>query len=241
MTRNRLYMFAAIAAMLVVAVAGYFVGVQPQLARASTDDAQRQSVVTANASNNEELARLKAQAVKLPEMRDRLAALEASVPSDADMSSFYGELNAVAGATGVTISSITTSDALAYTSPTAAEETTAPAGSTATAEPSSSASASASPSAQATSPGVTTNGQITASNFSAIPVAVSIDGSFDQALEFARGVQSGARLFLIDAVSSAASSSSTEDGASGTTWTFGGYVYVLSKDANVASGAPANG
>ncbi|WIB35892.1 hypothetical protein [Curtobacterium sp. MCJR17_043] len=117
MTRNRLNMVLAVLAMVVVAAAGFFLGVQPQLSRAATDGAQQATVEHENAVKSGELARLRQQAKTLPEMRTALAELQASVPSSDRMSAFYDEVDQAATTAGVTVSTITTSDATAYIPP----------------------------------------------------------------------------------------------------------------------------
>jgi Tfp pilus assembly protein PilO len=224
MTRNRLNMLLAVVAMVVVALAGFFLGVQPHLAQAASDRVDQVSVDATNGTTAAELARLKQRAESLPALKAELAKLTASVPASASMSSFYGAVDGVAARAGVQVSAITTSDAVAYAAPAAATSDTA------TADP----SATAEPTAAATSP--VTDPAISGKNFSAIPVSVSVDGSFDQALAFVGGLQDGARLFLVTTVSSSASQDSTDQAATAaTTWTFGGYVYVLTAEADTAA------
>lgn len=235
MTRNRLNLLLAIAAMLVVALAGFFLGVQPQLAQAAADRGQQVGVDATNRTTASELARLKERAKSLPKLEAELASLTASVPSSASMSTFYASVDSVAARTGVKVSAITTADAQAYTPPTSADGAATEPGTTASPEPTTTASPEPSATASAsTTPraSAATDPRITPANFSAIPVTVSVDGSFDQALAFVGGMQDGPRLFLVNAVSSTAAQATT-DGADGgasdvTTWTFGGYVYVLS-------------
>lgn len=234
MTRNRLNMLLAVVAMVVVALAGFFLGVQPHLAQAASDRTDQVSVDATNRTTAAELARLKDRAKSLPAMKAELAELTTSVPSSANMSSFYGAVDGVAARAGVKVSAITTSDALAYTAPVAAstavgtEDSSASAPGEATPEPT------AASTGAATAP--VTDPAISAANFSAIPVSVSVDGSFDQALSFVGGMQDGARLFLVTTVSSSISQDSTDPAAAAaTTWTFGGYVYVLTADSDTAT------
>lgn len=232
MTRNRLNMLLAVVAMVVVALAGFFLGVQPHLAQAASDRTDQVSVDATNRTTAAELARLKERAESLPKLKAELAVLTASVPSSASMSSFYDAVDSVAAKAGVKVSAITTSDAVAYTAPAAATdaETDAAAEATdgATAEPTTGAADGA------TAP--LTDPAISAANFSAIPVSVSVDGSFDQALSFVGGMQDGARLFLVTTVSSSVSQDSTDPAAAAaTTWTFGGYVYVLTAGSDTAA------
>jgi Tfp pilus assembly protein PilO len=233
MTRNRLNMVLAVLAMVVVAAAGFFLGVQPQLSRAATDGSQQATVEHENAVKSGELARLRQRAEALPEMRTALAELQASVPSSDRMSAFYDEIDQAATTAGVTVSTITTSDATAYIPPVTEAAPTATDGTepTAAATPTSTPSASATPSA----PGVTTDAQITGENFSVIPVTVSVDGSFDQAMSFATEVQDLSRLYLVTSITSSASEPSAESTeTSSTTWNFSGYVYVLDVDADAS-------
>lgn len=228
MTRNRLNMLLAVVAMVVVALAGFFLGVQPHLAQAASDRADQVTVDATNRTTAAELARLKERAESLPKLKAELAALTASVPSSASMSSFYGAVDSVAAKAGVKVSAITTSDAVAYTAPAAATDAAAEATDGATAEPATGAADGA------TAP--LTDPAISAANFSAIPVSVSVDGSFDQALSFVGGMQDGARLFLVTTVSSSVSQDSTDPAAAAaTTWTFGGYVYVLTAESDTAA------
>ena len=248
MTKNRLSMVIAVLAMVVVALGGFFLGVQPKLAQAAADGAQQATIDTQNAAKTTELERLRERAKTLPDLQEELATLTAAVPGTASMSSFYASVDDVAGRTGVTVSAITTSDAVAYSPPAAA----APSGSSddtptsaTTASPSSSATGAPTP------PPVTTDPAITAANFSAVPVTVSVDGDFAQALAFVSGMQDAPRLFLVNAITSSTADSATDDGApAATTWTFGGYVYVLAdtgsgddteSGAATASDAAANG
>ena len=228
MTRNRLNMLLAVVAMVVVALAGFFLGVQPHLAQAASDRTDQVTVDATNRTTAAELARLKERAESLPKLKAELAALTASVPSSASMSSFYGAVDSVAAKAGVKVSAITTSDAVAYTAPAAATDAAAEATDGATAEATTGAADGA------TAP--LTDPAISAANFSAIPVSVSVDGSFDQALSFVGGMQDGARLFLVTTVSSSVSQDSTDPAAAAaTTWTFGGYVYVLTAGSDTAA------
>ncbi|QYI96430.1 hypothetical protein K0028_12080 [Curtobacterium flaccumfaciens pv. flaccumfaciens] len=238
MTRNRLNMLLAVVAMVVVALAGFFLGVQPHLAQAASDRTDQVSVDATNRTTAAELARLKDRAKSLPAMKAELAELTTSVPSSANMSSFYGAVDGVAARAGVKVSAITTSDALAYTAPVAASTAAGTEDSSASATDEATDEATPEPTAASTgaATGPVTDPAISAANFSAIPVSVSVDGSFDQALSFVGGMQDGARLFLVTTVSSSISQDSTDPAAAAaTTWTFGGYVYVLTADSDTAA------
>jgi Tfp pilus assembly protein PilO len=240
-TRNRLSLLLAVLAMFVVAAAGYFLAVQPQLAQAADAHAQRATVEQTNASSQTELSRLRQQAKALPQMKARLAALSESVPDDAALPSFIDELNATATAAGVEVQSYTTSDAAAY-APTASTTATTSDAATGTATSAPSATATPTPTAApstASEPSLVTDPAVTAQNFSLVPAAVAVDGTYDQALAFVKGLQSGKRLFLITKISSAEASGS-ESGATGvSTWMFGGSLYVLDRSTDAAAPSSA--
>ncbi|OII12346.1 hypothetical protein [Curtobacterium sp. MCBA15_008] len=249
MSRNRLMLLLAAVAALAIAAGGFFLGVQPQLDRATAAKADRASVEAGNSTTRTELGRLREQAKSLPKMQAELAALRASVPSSASASTFISQLNATATATGVKVSTMTLGDAQAYAPPATAagsgEAASAEASSAATATPTPSATATASTPAVPAAPVTVTDSAITALNFSVIPVSVSVKGEFAQALAFVKGVQANPRLFLIDSISSSIETAASADSggvAETPSWTFSGSVYVLSDAGQKAtSSTPTNG
>ncbi|WP_144760646.1 hypothetical protein [Curtobacterium sp. 9128] len=244
MSRNRMMLLIAGVAAVVVVLGGYFLGVQPQLARASVARSDTADTASSNATTRAEIDRLREQAKSLPQMQASLAALRTSVPSVPNTSGLLTELNSTADAAGVTVATVTIGDPQAYSPPAATSPTGSAAAATGGSTPSPSPSATSEPTASPTAstpavPRATTNSAITSQNFSVIPVAVSVNGSFSQALAFVKGMQSDGRLYLIDSISSAtengsASTGSSDSAAATPSWTFSGYVYVLSDEA----GAP---
>ncbi|OEI67938.1 type 4a pilus biogenesis protein PilO [Curtobacterium sp. ER1/6] len=239
MSRNRLSLLLAVLSMVVVAVGGFFLAVQPQLAQTAAAHEQTSTVEQTNDTSRAELVRLRQQAAQLPSMRRELAALETSIPSKASLSSFIDELNGVAEASGMQVSSFTASDGTAYAPPAADATGSGSSASAATAAPSATATPAPTTAAATspTAPHVVTDPSITAQNLSIVPVTVAVDGTFDQALAFVKGVQASGRLFLITTISSAQKTGA--DGGAGTTatWTFGGSVYVLDRTAGASSTA----
>lgn len=247
MSRNRLMLLVAVMASVIVALAGFFVGVQPQLASARASEEQRQAATQTNASSQQRITQLAKENRTLSQQKAELAVLQGSIPTSLEQSSFYRELSDLAAADSVTIASLTTSDAQAYSPPQSADTSGGSTGST-------SGSATAAPTASATAaapqaPAAATNSAITSANFSAVPVSVGVNGSFAQATAYMKAVQNGKRLFLVNSiVSSAASASGSDtDAATGpTTWTLSGFIYVL-QDASstqaeqAASSSPSDG
>ncbi|SEA55344.1 hypothetical protein [Leifsonia sp. 21MFCrub1.1] len=227
---NRLWIIGSVLITVVVLVLGWIVGVQPQLAAAATATVQRIDVEQTNARYEAVLAKLKSEHDRLPELTARLAALAASVPSGTESSTFVTELNGVAAGTGVTIRSLTFSDAVSYKPPVApAEPTPTASGSTATPAPT------PSPSASPAAPAPVTSPLITSTNFFATPVQVGVRGSLSQVLDFLAGAQKGERLFLVTALSS---SPSTDEGVPEGTVdaTIGGYIYAVTPAGATAQG-----
>ncbi|TAM69501.1 MAG: hypothetical protein EPN48_09085 [Microbacteriaceae bacterium] len=243
MDRNRFWMVVAVFAMVAVVAIGVLLGVQPQLAAAAAADAQRASIVADNATKQAVLDKLKSDYRQLPELKAQLSELEASVPPSANLPQFIDAIGALAASTGTTIASITPSDAQAYAPPVnaaaaaAAGSAAADSKSTPAASPSPAATTPApTPTAPAApqAPATVTNPQITAANFVAIPITIGITGSYAQALAFVDGLQHGTRLFLVTTFASAGSDSNA---AGPTSWTIGGYAYVLLDPATATTPA----
>lgn len=226
MNKNRLSLFVALAATLVVLAGGWFLGAQPQLAQASDNSAQQADIDATNARNRAELHRLEKAYTSLDATKAELAALRASIPSSTDTASLLTQLNGAGAASGVTVTSITIGDPKSYT-PVAAEPDAS-----ASASPSAEATASAAPTAAATpaAPTPHSDAQITSANFVVVPVTVAVKGSYDQAIAFTKHVQNGDRLFLVNGL---AATSSDSGGApmDDQSWSLSGYVYVLADPA----------
>lgn len=214
MKSSRMRSLALSFLLVVVIIAGWLVGIAPQLADASNANANRATVLTQNAANEAILRKLKTDYAGIDELRKELSVLKVAVPSSAEISTFVTELNQLANTHRVTVRSITVNDAKAY----------APAALT----PGNGTSEASIP--------VTTNPRITSSNFIVIPVQFSVTGDYSKVLDFVHEVQVGPRLFLVSNLSSMGATDAkavTSGGQSGLNplqevdATVGGYVYVL--------------
>ena len=250
MDRKRLMMVAAALAAVIVVAGGYFLGISPQLQAAAAAQQQQASAASQNVAQTANLAVLKSQFSKLDSLNAQLASKQASVPADVSSAAFIKALTALASSTGVTISNISISPAIAYVAPVVASAAApvAPT-STASASPSASASATASatPSASASmplSPTVTTSPLITGTNFSDIPVTMKIQGSYAQMVTFVEGLRKGERLFLLTSIGNGDSASSGSNDPSNNTagsasssnagpgYSIGGLIYALSSSSS---------
>jgi len=194
MQSHRLISGATILLMIVLVVAGWFLVAQPQLAAAATANTALSGVQTEITRTQATIAQLRSQQKDLPKLEKQLAALRTSIPATAAASSFIDGLNALAASAGVTLTSISVSDGVAYTAPAPAAATGAPAPGS-TPEP----SASPTPAAPVVPTGWApkSDPRITGSNFVAIPVSISTVGDWNATLSFFHKLQSGKRLFLV--------------------------------------------
>ena len=209
--------FALSLLLVVVIIAGWLVGIAPQLADASRTNAKRVTVLGQNVANETILRKLKADYAEIDVLRKELSVLEVAVPTSAEISTFVTELNFLANSHKVIVRSITVNDAKPYT-PVALVAPTSGSGTS-----------------EASTP-ITTNPRITSSNFIVIPVQFSVTGDYSRVLDFVHEVQVGPRLFLISNLSSMGATDAkavTSGGQSGPNIlqkvdaTVGGYVYVL--------------
>lgn len=189
------------------------VGIAPQLAATAAANANRSTVLAANAKNQVVLSKLKSDFENIDQLKNELNTLRQSVPTQGGISSFVTELNGLASTHSVIVKSISVSDAKPYT-----------------------------PLAQ-TGPGnsdgatLVTDPKITATNFVVIPVQFAVSGDYSKVLDFVHDVQYGRRLFLVTSLSTTGStnskgvlSNSTKSAVSTSEKvdaTLGGYIYVL--------------
>lgn len=212
MNKSRFWVVAAILATVVTIAGGWFIGISPQLAAATSAKADRSQVMAANARNQILLAKLKRDYRNIDALKNQILTLQESVPPQADIPSFVTELNTLANARGVTLKSFSVSDAKPYT----------PIARNSTGENNLSGSAQ-------------TNPKITSNNFFPIPVQIAVSGDYGKVLDFVNDVQLGRRLFLVSALSSMGATNSK--GAKGSPTTSGagarvdssvsGFIYVL--------------
>lgn len=227
MDRNRLWTTGAVLAMVAVVAIGWFLGIQPQLASASTASQNLATTQAQNKASSTSLAKLKSDFAGIANLKQNLAALRDSVPSSAQISALVTEVDSLAGEHQVLVTSIGVSDAKAYTPPLVAPATPAAVTSSNPSPTPTPALTGAPVNAPATptAPTLVTNPKITAANFIAIPVQLAITGPYSNVLDFVRGLQTGPRLFLVTTLST--KSSTDKAAAASVDATVGGIVYVL--------------
>jgi len=199
-TNNRLWIIGSMALVLAIIAMGWFLGVSPKLSEAASASDQRTAAEAQNLTQEREVAKIKKQYERLPELQAELATVRAAVPSGGAMSALLDELHSLEQQNNVTLTDFTAGDAQPYTP------------------------------VESTSPRlVTTNSLVTAENFVAIDVSVSVTGDESRVMNFINGLQTGSRLFLVTdlaltqtlADSDSSTSSDTAQAA------ISGLVYVL--------------
>lgn len=239
MDKQRLVIAGVGVAILVVLGLGFVFGVQPQLSAASAASDQAATIQANNQTSEAQLAKLKQDYSNIDQFSGQLSDLKRSIPASPSLDELLADLRSLAASTGTTISGFNPGQAVAYTPP-AAPVTAAPtAGSTASPSPTPTPTAAAPAKPQA--PKTTTNSLITASNFVAIPLTISVTGTTDGAIAFLGALQHGSRLVLVTGFSGSEDKSGGASGAaaSGATWTINGLVYVLSGAQPAATPTPS--
>ena len=158
----------ATALVVVVVVAlGWFLGISPQLTRASVAADQLKDVQATNAQHEAELAALKKQFATLPEIEAELDGLRESLPAVPSFAEFMSDLSSIEARTNAQVIGYSTEPSIPY----AATE-------------------------EATNKGEVST-SVTGENFMAIPMSFEVGGTYAQNLDFVSRVQTNSRLFLI--------------------------------------------
>lgn len=106
MKGNRLWLLATVAAIALIVVVGWLLGINPRFAEAVTAASDRATVEALNAAQAAEIAALREQRENLADIEDELLELRQSIPATADTDSFIESLTAAAGAAGVELSRV---------------------------------------------------------------------------------------------------------------------------------------
>lgn len=227
MSTRRIWAIGCALVMTVSIALGWVLGASPLLTVAKAADEAREAAEAQNEVYSQELVILKDQFEGIDQLEDQLGDLRDELPSGAALPAYLKQLSTEAQQHSVTLSSITTADAIAY-APTAAEvpvvETPAADEATAT-EDAAVPATEAAAAAPALGAGVpVTSPLVTSENFIAIPITLGFEGSYENVLTFVEGLQKGTRLTAVTAFST------TKDGAE---------APAASGDADTPAAAPA--
>jgi len=202
----------------VVLLLGWFLGVSPVLEQVTAANLQTESLQLANAASTARLATLKKQFANLGPLQTKLTKLQESIPAEADIPDFLAEINALCAANGVSLTSLTVNDALAYVAPGAVVAPAAPAPGATPAPGTATVPTAADPS----------------TGLVAIPVKVSVSGPYGQVMAFAGALQIGARLLFVKKLSVSGSASGANF-----TGSVEGNIYALPLRPGVAPSSPS--
>lgn len=235
---------------VVIAVATWFLFVSPTLASAADVRSQAEQTRQQNELLSMKVTKLKADFAKLPEYKAQLAELQKQIPLGADLSAYFLQINKIAEAHSVTITSIAPDTPQTVKLAPAPKPATASSDSSADGSTdSSSASPSPSPSASSGASGAsTTEGKAPTvpDGFVAIPFSVTVLGKYADTVAFLHDVQRGTdRLFLVSGLTgtaqkdAAASSGKPATHEGDQELQISGFTYVLNPDlASVVVTAP---
>jgi Tfp pilus assembly protein PilO len=182
---------------LVLMAAAYFLAISPTLAAAA--DVREQTAVAQSENDvlRASVVQLQADFEKLPEYRAELATLQTQVPTEARVADLLRELDAIAVARGVTLTSVNPGAGQAVVL--AAPATPAPAVAPVVETEGKQADAPVDPATAAPAAAAVPQG------FAALPVSVTVLGTYDNTLAFLADVQTAMpRLFLVSGLSGTA-------------------------------------
>ena len=234
MNKNRLWLIGIGAAIVLVLVGGWFVGVSPILSQTSAASAQLASTDAVNSASSSRLSTLKANFSRIDDLKSQLKELSASVPDAADSAVFLREIDALTSAHSVQLQSVTLQNGTTFVPPVAPAAASSTTSTDSSATPSPTPSPSASASASPVVPAVAGP----AARLVLIPTQISVSGTYDNVMAFVGGVQAGERLYLVSNVTVTSDSTS-----GGFTAALTGWIYALpsaTDTAQAATGSTSN-
>ncbi|GIG20374.1 hypothetical protein Cch01nite_10980 [Cellulomonas chitinilytica] len=178
---------------LVILAAAWFLAISPKMSSASDVRDQAEQTRQQNELLQMQVAKLKAEFEKLPEYKTELAALQTQIPTDVQLSEFLRQLDQIAVAHSVTITTLSPAAPTAVAAAVAEAPAPAPADGSTEAAPADGAADDAA--------GATVNDVAAAlvpPGFTAIPVSITVLGSYDNTTGFLYDLQNVTpRLFLV--------------------------------------------
>jgi Tfp pilus assembly protein PilO len=199
MSTRRIWAIGCAVIMAVSIALGWLLGVSPLLSTASLSDESRRAAEAQNDVYSQELAILKEKFSGIDELQEQLDELRVAMPPTARQPDFIDELSRASLQHRITLTTITTADAVAYASnvvaPPVAETPDADDATTDSADEAESAPAAESTPLTLPGEGVpVTSGLVTGENFIAIPVSLTFTGDYTNSKAFINSLQTGDRL-----------------------------------------------
>lgn len=223
---------ATVFACAAIAAGSWFMAISPKLADAADLRSQTQDVEDQNELLDLQIASLKSESAKLPEYKAELEQLRIQIPTEAQLAEYVRQINAAATARSVTVTSVTPGLGQAFVPVVVAAPAPSP---TATPESESADSEDKAESDEETAPApAAPTGPKVPDGFSAIPLSLTVVGTYDNTLAFINDLQTATpRLFLVSGL--AGTGQSEAEASSGRPATMAGdqeivlngYLYVL--------------
>jgi Tfp pilus assembly protein PilO len=234
MSKSRIWIIGSLAAMIVIAVAGWSLGISPLLDQTSAANAQVSTIDSSNAASLSQLTSLKTQFANIGAQQASLDALRQSLPEDQGAAEFLQELTALSAAHNVTLASVTVASATVYVAPVSTDTAaaTATAGSTDTSTPAPTPTASSAPATTTTPVAATATA---GPAFVLVPVNISVTGALNDVRDFIGAVQAGTRLYFAASVAL-----SVDPGTGLTAGNLTGDIFTLQGTSDVAPTAAAS-
>lgn len=222
---------------LVLAAGAWFLAISPVVTRTQESRAQTESIEESNRLLQVKIARLAEQFENIEQYRAELAALRVQIPTDAQLSTYLREVDALAESQGVTVTSVSTAvgQTVTLAEPLVPADTSADGSAD---DPADDATGT-----QASAPGTTSTSTQAAEaaalpqapeGFVAVPMTVTVVGPYADAVAFVDSLQEGAqRLFLVSGFTGQAQDEAEATGGRPATavgdieFAVSGYTYVL--------------
>jgi Tfp pilus assembly protein PilO len=218
----------------VILVAAWFLAINPMLSAAADLRNQTSQVQQRNQVLQTQLTKLKADFAKLPQYKDQLTALRAQIPTDAELSAYLLQIDAIATARSVTVTALAPGAPEAFVG-------AAPAAAAATApSPTATPAPAGASGTQAGAAGAVPAG------FYDIPISMTVVGSYDASQAFLSDLQNATpRLFLVTSVAGTSQKQASAGGGKPATalgdeqLVVTGMTYVLTSTYPAPAAAPS--
>ena len=181
---------------LVIVDGSWLLEISPTLSAAADSTAQASATRQQNDLLQLKITKLKADFAKLPEYKASLKGLQAQIPTDLQLADYLRQLDAIAVARSITITAVspsTPTSVVAAATPAAKAPAAAASAATTTASPTATSATPSTAAAPASAAGVKTP-----SGFTAVPVSITVIGTYANGLDFVNDLQNTTpRLFLV--------------------------------------------
>lgn len=244
------WVLATVMVALLLSAGAWFFAISPVRDEAAAAQEQAQATLDSNALLEVRIARLAEQFTHIEEYRAELASLRTQIPTDGELDSYLRQIQELALASQVTVTTVAANTAVSVTVPQpvvapAATPETSPEGSTeegAATDPAAADGAAADESAAAVATAPVT---VVPQGFVAVPITLTVVGPYEGVVSFIGQMQQGTqRLFLVTALSGTGQEEAEASGGRPATaagdleLSLTGYTYVL-LDPAVAPIVPA--